>query len=135
DELAQKGQAGPLPDAEAVLLRRAEFGIAECHFDMTDYPEALRLYQALQRRYRGKVEALIACNRIWRLVGLMTQSPAQLAQARDAAKEAVALAQEDFAKMPADSDDFKGPGVWTHDEWKAWLTIVRGELVAAPAAP
>jgi tetratricopeptide (TPR) repeat protein len=123
---ASQGKA--LSELEQTLLRRAQFNLAENHFDLGEYGEALRLYQLLLQRYRGKVEVLIACFKICQLVAVMNQSPEQVAQVKQAAQEAVRLAEQDLQAMNADGDDFRGQLVWTRQEWLNWLAGARAQV-------
>lgn len=137
DELGAHERARRLTDLEQVLLRRAQFGQAEDQMLMGEFAEALRLYQAVLARHRGQIEGLLACERIWELVGKMNQTPSQQEQVRAAARAALKLAEEDLAKMPADSEHFRGQGVWSKDEWQRWASFVQSQLnaAAAPARP
>jgi hypothetical protein len=129
DELEARGRANKsLSDAEQVLLRRAIFNSAENHFDLGDYPEALRLYRQLLERHRGKVEGLIACERICRLVNVMTQSPEQARLVRTAALEAVRQAEDDLRQLDVAHPNFQGQGVWSRQNWLDWIAVTRRQL-------
>ncbi len=135
DELRRKAARQPLPRDQSVILRKALFGMAEMHFDMSDFSEALRRYQRLQQDYRQQVEGLIACNRIWMCVGVMVETPEQIRLAREAAQQSVKTARSDLDAMPHDSEVFRGPGVWSRANWQTWLDWVHGQLnPPSPAA-
>lgn len=130
DDLEAKSRLGELTSPEKALLRRALFGAADARFDMNSFEEALRLYQGIQARHRKKIESLFACQRIFKCVPVMNDSPAQQAMVRAAAQQAVTFAREDLASLPADSEDFRGPGVWPRDEWAARLQEIQERLNA-----
>ncbi len=131
DELEARARARPdVPDLERTLLRRALLSIAENRFELGEYDEALRQYRVLVERSRGKVEGLIACDRIWRLAEVMKQTQEQVARVRSAALEVVRIAEEDLARMKDDSADFKGDNVWTRATWLAHVARVRAQLQA-----
>jgi TolA-binding protein len=135
-ELEQRSRKGPLAAPELVILRRALFGIADVRFERNEFHEALRLYQELQQRYPKQVEGLIACERIWRCVGVIASPPDQARFVREAAKAAVQAALADLKAMNPASEQFHGPGVWAHQEWQQWLAWVSEQLASAetPAA-
>ena len=138
DELEAKAREGALAPGELVLLRKALFGTAELRFEMNEFSEALRRYQTLQEKYRKQVEGLIACQRIWRCVGVMVDTPEQAKLVRNATLAAVKMAQADLDTMPEDSEAFRGGmGVWTKSHWQQWLNWVRERLnpAAEPARP
>lgn len=133
DDLERKGTA-TLDAAEQALYRRALFGAADARFDMSEFAEALRRYESIQPRFRKKIEGLVACQRIWRCVGVMVGSPAESRTVREAARKAVVQARADLAEMPADSEAFKGgPGVWSREDWNGWLNWVADQLEPATA--
>jgi len=133
-ELEQRSRKGPLAAPELVILRRALFGIADVRFERNEFHEALRLYQGLQQRYPKQVEGLIACERIWRCVGVITSPPDQARLVRDAAKAAVQVALADLQAMKPESEQFRGPGVWSRQDWQQWLAWVSEQLADAPPA-
>jgi tetratricopeptide (TPR) repeat protein len=134
DELKERGTTRPLTKDESIMLRKALFGIAERHFDMNNFTEALRLYKVLQQDYSKQVESLFACLGIWKCVGVMVESPEQMRLARAAAASSIQLARADLDSLPADSEFFRGEGVWTKDNWLSWLDWVQAQL-NPPAAP
>lgn len=133
DELEARARARRLTELELALRRRALFGLAEDQMLMNEFAEALRLYQAVLAQNRGQVEGLLACERIGELFGKMRQSASQQEQVRAAARAALTMAAEDLAKMPADSEHFRGQGVWSKDEWQRWVAHMQTQLNAAPA--
>jgi tetratricopeptide (TPR) repeat protein len=138
DDLEHKSRRGSLVAEELGLLRNALFGSADLYFDMNQFVEALRRYESLQEKYRKQVEGLIACQRVWRCVGVMIDPPELARQARKAAADAVKKAALDLQSMPADSDAFRGgPGVWTKDRWEGYLNWITQQLnpVLTPSRP
>jgi tetratricopeptide (TPR) repeat protein len=133
DDLQRQTLLRPLVAAELVLKRKAQFGIADMHFDLGNFSEALRLYQRLQGEYTKQVEALIACNKIWHCVSVMVETPEQIRVARDAAEKSVKLARADLEAMPPDSEVFRGEGVWSKANWITWLNWVEQQLNPPPA--
>src|SRR5207248_1532943 len=66
DELEKASAARKLDATEESLRRRALFMVADCHFELGSYEEALRGYQGLAQRCRGRIEGLMACERLMR---------------------------------------------------------------------
>jgi len=133
DELEHKAREGPpLVQAELNMLRKALFGAAELRFEMNDFNEALRRYESLQDKYRKQVEGLIAGQRIWRLFGVMGDTPEHRKKAHVAAAEAIKKAKADLAEMPEASEAFKGEGVWTRKMWEDWARQVDSRLNTLP---
>jgi tetratricopeptide (TPR) repeat protein len=133
DELKERERKRPLNAKEASLLRRALLGQAENHADLTEFRDALKLYQDLLHRHRRQVEALIAVNGIYRLVGLATD-PDQKTEMAAAAREAVALAREDLQKMNPKDDAFRGPDVWSWEHWQRELQAMQTALTVPPGS-
>lgn len=129
DELEAKGRSKALSDKDRAMLRSALFGAADLRFDLNDFPEALRRYQLLQEKYPKQVEGLIACQRIWRCVGVMVETPEQAKAVRATAIVAIKRAQDDLDSMPANSPAFDGGmGVWRKEDWQTWLRWVSDQL-------
>lgn len=115
DELMRKLAQKSLTTDEALIVRKALFGIAEMHFERNDFAEALRRYQHLQQDYANQVESLHACMGVWRCVGVMVESPEQVRIARAAAHRAVKTARAELELMPVAG--FRGAGVWSKQQW------------------
>src|SRR5207245_2050607 len=65
DDLERLSAARKLEAEEDVLLRKALLEVADCHFELPGgFPEALRRYQGLAQRLRGRIEGLMACQRL-----------------------------------------------------------------------
>lgn len=142
DDLESRTETQPLSTVEQALLRKAIFAAADLRFDLNDFPEALRRYQVLLGKYRKQIEGLVACQRIWRLCGVMVETPEQARKAREATLTAVNQIKEDLATMPAEHEAFQGPpGVWRKDDWMNWIRWVDLQLnpsvtsQATPRAP
>lgn len=130
DELESKARHKKLVVAELHLLRKSLFGAADLLFELNEFSQALRRFQALQEKYRQQVEGLIACQRMWRCYSVMRELP-EGAKAREVVLEAIKLAQADLEKMDADSPAFVGTGVWRKNDWHNWFRWV-SEQIAAP---
>jgi tetratricopeptide (TPR) repeat protein len=72
---ARRASAGPLPEAEATLLRKALFELADCRFDRGDYDEAELIYQSLVDRYPDQIHALKALYRLFQCHLLQMTGP------------------------------------------------------------
>src|SRR5262249_8062499 len=65
DDLEARAAAKALTPAEAELGRKAMLLAVDCLFDMpNNFPEAVRRYSQLAQRFRGRVEGLLACQRL-----------------------------------------------------------------------
>lgn len=119
---------------EEKLLRKAAFMAADLHYELGNYVEALQRYQDLQKRHRKQFAGLVACLRVWRCLGVMV-SPDQAPLAQQAARDALTLAHQDLAEMPADHEAFRDrPGGWGKQEWQDWVTRTREQLRPTPTA-
>ena len=136
DELEHNARQNPLTLKELGLLRDARFTAAAIKYDMNDFPEAVRRYVDLQEKYRRKAAGLIACQRIWRCVEFITE-PSQARQVIAAVTEAIAKCKVDLAAMPEDSNEFRGPGVFTKTDWENWIRQTEAQLnrAAQPRRP
>jgi tetratricopeptide (TPR) repeat protein len=135
-ELAADLQRSPdLSPENRELLARANLRVADLHFEMNDFSEALRRYQIIQDRNRGRRDGLIACERIWRWASVLSALPEYRTEAIAAARAAVQKAQADLAKMPPDHEAFQVPGRPNREYWVNWLQQVKNRLdqIAAPA--
>ncbi len=114
DDLLAREAAGPLSPAEAMQLRDASFSVAECRFDLgtNGYEEAIRLYEALAKRYEKRVEGLNALVQITRCYWIKNDTE----RARDTLlRIRTALAEIDDATLQ------NSPGAWTRKRWEEWL--------------
>lgn len=136
DELEHNARRNSLTLKELALLRDARFAAAGLKFDMNDFPEAVRRYVDLQEKYRRKAAGLIACQRIWRCVEYITE-PSQARQVIKAVTEALNKCKVDLQAMPEDSNEFRGPGVFSKKDWENWIRQVEAQLIrsARPSRP
>jgi tetratricopeptide (TPR) repeat protein len=132
DEVRERKRQRKLTDLEDVLARRATLGLAECHHDLGEFREALRLYLGLVRGHRAKIETLIACERLIQLQDLAQKTDLLPDDGRrelaEAVREALPQAQADLAGMNKDSHDFRGDNVWSWQRWQQWLTVEQKRL-------
>jgi hypothetical protein len=132
DELRERQRQRPLTDLEDVLARRSQLGVAECHHDLGEFLEALRVYQGVMKSRRGKIEGLIACERIVQLKELARRADILTPEAQReviaAAFQAVPQALADLESMDRKAPDFEGAGVWSWQRWHEWLTAERQRL-------
>jgi hypothetical protein len=133
DELKDRARQRPLKHIESALLRRALLGQADNQTDLTEYRSALKLYQELLHAHRGHIETLIACERIYALAALTSETE-QKRIMTDAAREAITLALEDLRRMAPDSSSFRGPDVWTRERWQRELAAMQAALNTPPAS-
>jgi TolA-binding protein len=132
DELERRGQGQKLPEAEEALLRKALFVNADCLFELPgQLPEALRRYKQLADRYRGRVEGLMACKRLWHCCGVTGGDVDLARQALEATKAAITAARAD---LPGISDEaFKAaPDRSTRTDWQQWLGDIGQRLGLRP---
>jgi tetratricopeptide (TPR) repeat protein len=133
DDLEILRAAGPLTDADADLLLRASFALAECRFKQGLYEEAVRLYTDLAGRYQQRVEGLVALQHLWLCQILPYQPP--LAKARETMQRAHAVLDG------LDDSAFRGrPEAQSRDAWERWLKAAEEQLrqadgVTRPASP
>jgi tetratricopeptide (TPR) repeat protein len=114
DDLLARETASPLSPAEAMQLRDASFSVAECRFDLgtNNYDEAIRLYEALAKRYEKQVEGLNALVQITRCYWIKNDTE----KARETLlRIRTVLAETDDATLQ------NSPGAWTRQRWEQWL--------------
>ncbi len=108
EELEFKQRETSLTEKEVPLLRDALFGVADMRFSMNDFAEAIRRYEDIQDRYRKQVEGLIACQRIWKCVGLMDDNAEQRIRVRTTMAESLKKFKADLETMWAEGPAFQG---------------------------
>lgn len=125
DELGERERKRTLTPLEAQLRRRAVLGMGECSHELDDYANAVRLYQGLIEHNRAKVESLIACARIVRIMELAPKLELLSGDAQReviaAARVALPLIQKDLATMDPKGPDFQGENVWSWRSWQHWI--------------
>ncbi len=132
DELEKKARTKPLDPIEQILRRRAQFGIGECYFYGERYFDALHSFRELQGKNRRTVEGFYACLYICDLVGVLQQPPKRAEQARESAKEAIRLLQEDLKGLAADAEIFRMPGIRPREWWVSWADTEQRKLTVPP---
>jgi tetratricopeptide (TPR) repeat protein len=104
------GKALTADPRAATVLTQAEqvhvlFSVADCRFNLGDYPQALRLYSDLAERYKGRQERLSALGGTARCFA----------------------AQRDFVKFHNRLKDIQvalqGADPQTRREWEQWLSV------------
>jgi tetratricopeptide (TPR) repeat protein len=139
DQLEPKVSQNTYTALELGYFRKALLGAADLCFDMNDYDAALRRYQVMQKKYRKRVEGLVACQRIYHCTRYMVETPEHQQKGRMALDAAHKMAQADLEAMPADDKAFSaGQGVWSKADWQEWLRRVGEQLhppANAPARP
>ncbi len=100
--LTSEPRAGGLTTAEQVQV---QFSMADCRFNLGEYPVALKLYDDLADRYKGRLEHLSALGGTARCFA----------------------AQRDFPRFRARLDDIrvalKTVDSQTRREWEQWLSV------------
>lgn len=117
----------PLNKIEEILMRRALFGIGECHLDADEFFEAKEAFRDLQVAHRRTLESFYASWRICKMVGMMPV-PKQAELVRADARESLRLLTEDLQAMPADHEVFRTPGVASRAAWLQWCEATQKEL-------
>lgn len=108
------------------LNRKAAFAVADLQFEMNNFSEALRLYDTLLVMYRGQIEELIACQRIWRCAATVKQQPSVQSEALQTLRTALKSVKTSFDSIP--SEHFQGEGTWSRSDWQAWFAEVERQL-------
>jgi tetratricopeptide (TPR) repeat protein len=135
DELAQRAAQKPLRPTEQELHRRAWFGIGECHLDNEELMDALRVFTELQAKHRRTLESCYCSLRVCSIATAMQLRKLpekQVQDARNKAKESLAMVADDLKNMPADAEAFSRPGAFTREEWMRRLQATQQQLFAAP---
>jgi tetratricopeptide (TPR) repeat protein len=132
DELEKTAREQPLEKVELTLLRRALFGIGECHLDGEEFTDAIGAFQKLQVKHRRTVEGMYACSRICFTVEAMKPSAKDGYKLKEQAMESLRMLLEDVRELPADDAVYKGPGAWTRAEWLGWAEKAQLNLLAPP---
>lgn len=134
DDLERQAKEKPLNQREQELLRRALFGIGECHLDNDEYGHALEKFQTLQSKHRRTLESLFACSRVSNLVDVMIarQAPRmQIEEARAKALESLRFLAEDVKALPDTHPIFSPVGaVPSREQWLAWHDAMQLRLLA-----
>ncbi|MBI2806318.1 MAG: tetratricopeptide repeat protein [Planctomycetes bacterium] len=125
DELETKARSkNSLTDVEAMLLRRAWFGIGDCYYDDEEFTESLRIFTKLQESHRRTVEGLFAATRVCGLATLLRQPMTGLRSIR--------MLQEDLKAMPENDEVFRTADVPTREVWQRWSQDTERRLLTPP---
>src|SRR5207253_276348 len=93
--------------AEDLLSRKAQFAAADCLFELpSNFAEAVRRFARLAERYRGRMEALWACQRLAHSCSIVSSDLGLAREAIEATRAAVRAALEDVSdprRMPDDA--------------------------------
>lgn len=129
EDLEARGKIQPLSKVEQILLRRAWFGLGECHFDSEEYHEGLRIFRRLQQQQPRTLEGFYASLRICNLAEVFKEPEAQAKQFQEMAKESLRMLVEELKGMPEDHELFRTPGVSTRERWQRWTDSMQSKLV------
>jgi hypothetical protein len=70
-----QARQAPLPEADATLLRKGRFALADCRFDQRHYAAAVPLYISLANQHPQQVDSLVALRQLYRCyLELMAQA-------------------------------------------------------------
>lgn len=130
DSLRDKKYRAKLTAKEQKLLGKTTFVVADIQYDMNNFTESLRQYQQLTEEYKGRVEELIACQRIWRCLIVMSE-PAQQGLALTALRQVLPSAQNNLARIP--EEQFQHSSNWSRQDWQRWLSEVNLQLSRRPS--
>jgi tetratricopeptide (TPR) repeat protein len=141
DDLEKRSQVAALSPAEDLLWRKAQFAAADCLFELpNNFAEAVRRFSQIAERYRGRMEALWACQRLLHSCSLVSSDLGQAREVIVAAKTAVRAALQDVSdpqRMPDEA--FRVPeNEVSREQWRDWLTRAARmleEIPTRPAAP
>jgi beta-lactamase regulating signal transducer with metallopeptidase domain len=123
-----------LSPAADPLYRKAELAAADCLVQLpNELSEAVRRFAKLAERYRGRVEGLIACQRLLACPLLAGGDVSLAREALQKARVALQAAREDVGRIP--EEQFRGPNMATREQWRVWLEKMSRELEKIPAAP
>jgi tetratricopeptide (TPR) repeat protein len=126
DDLQVRRGGGPLSEAEALILRRARFALADCRFDQGQYTEGVRLFDSLAQEYQKQVDGLIALKNLWSCY--VVPRPADLDKAAATLKRARIFLEA------LDEAAFKDrPEAETRKGWQQWILQAEQQLPAAEA--
>jgi tetratricopeptide (TPR) repeat protein len=114
--------------------------LAEITHDPRGIVDALRDYQGLLERSRGKAkfDSLVACACIVQLeqraMRTNVVSPDGQRELVAAARAALTLAQQELTAMDPAGPDFQGKNVWSWQTWQQWLATEQQRMSAAAAS-
>jgi tetratricopeptide (TPR) repeat protein len=127
DDLEWSKSKKPLSPGDELLLRKASFVAADAHLEMNNVAEALRRYSLLAQKYRGMVEELFACQRLWTCCRALAEQPNQRVAAVEALASALPSAKSTLWRLPA--QEFQGsPSTWSRTTWETFFREVERQL-------
>ncbi len=118
---------------EENLLRRAWFGLGECHLGNQEFTEAAHIFLEIQHKNRGTVEALIAAHRVLdEILVAANRTPQESTECRKVAQESLGLLKEDLKTLQPDNEIFRLPNVPTHAQFTQLTVLTQRRLDAPP---
>jgi len=112
DDLAGMKARGLLKLDGQKTLDQAEFMVAECSFDLEQFADAARLFDALADRYRYRVDGLTALKQLTRCYWALHQ-PEKAQEALRRLRDTLQVLDENLFKGQPDDMSRKG--------WVRWL--------------
>jgi tetratricopeptide (TPR) repeat protein len=119
EDLQAQQAAGPLTEADATLLRKGRFALADCYFDQGHYSAAVPLYIGLANQHPQRIDSLVALQQLYRsYVELMAQPKPE------ASLDLVLHALKDMREVLKQLDEKplgSGPEMEKRRELERWL--------------
>jgi tetratricopeptide (TPR) repeat protein len=134
DDMEKMAASRKLAPAEEALLCRVRFMVPDCHSELRTYDEAVRCYQGLAQRYRGRMEGLMACESLMLCCYRCQGDRDQWSKVVQAAITAHRTAASDLSRMP-DEEFRRCRNTKSRADWGEQLTRVLNWLEQIPAQP
>ncbi|HZU35944.1 MAG TPA: tetratricopeptide repeat protein [Gemmataceae bacterium] len=125
-DLRARAEQNLLTDADAALLRQAEFAEAECRFDLGQYDATLKLYDGLAERYAHQAAGLDALTQVTRCYWVKNQ-PDQALRTLDRLRAAI--------RAMGDEELLASSVAQTRKAWDEWLSQATALCKPAPTVP
>jgi tetratricopeptide (TPR) repeat protein len=124
-----------LSDAEVALFRQARFALAECHYALNHYEQAIPLYIGLANEYDQQVEGLVARRQLCRCYVLsMSMTPEKQEENLKLALRTLELMRQTLTQLEATA--FRGrPETESKAYFETWLRSQEEDLKALSAQP
>jgi predicted negative regulator of RcsB-dependent stress response len=138
EELEKRSAARALTASEEALLCKALLTATDCLAGLpSNFAEVVRRYSDLAKRFRGRIDGLLACQGLLNCITLAGGDLGQMRLAVGAARGAVQAAREDVADVRRMPDEaFRvGPNAPTRAQWREWLDKVAQQLDRIPTTP
>jgi tetratricopeptide (TPR) repeat protein len=133
EELDARAQSGQLTGSEEKLLLKSQFLSTDYLCELGNaFPEALRRYELLAKRYQGRVWGLYACQGLWKCYNAITEAVMKR-QAREVTAAALDAARSYLSSLSESDPFFYGPGNEKAD-WVRWVNFAHGELTEPPSS-